>query len=105
MIIATENTTNFQESIRRQGVTLVDFGTPWCPPCRVLLPILDELDQEFGDRLSILKVNCDELPMVAAQYGVMANPTVLLFHNGEPVEKLVGLRPKAAYQLLIERYL
>jgi thioredoxin 1 len=104
MSIYAVNDTTFQQGIRKQGVTLVDFGAPWCPPCKVLLPILDELDREYGEQLSILKVDCDESPMITNEYGIMSMPTVILFHNGEPVEKLVGLRPKGIYQALLARY-
>lgn len=104
MSMQSVDDTTFRESIREQGVTLVKFGAPWCPPCKSLLPILDELEHEYGEQLSILKVNCDESPAVAAEYGVMSMPTVIVFHNGEPVEKLVGLRPKGVYQAMIARY-
>jgi thioredoxin 1 len=104
MSVTDVNDTTFPERIRDRGVTLVDFGAAWCPPCKVLLPILDELDRTNGERVSILKVDCDESPKVAGQYGVMSLPTVILFRDGEPVEKLVGLRPISAYQTLIERY-
>ncbi|TFE24834.1 thioredoxin [Cohnella luojiensis] len=98
------NDTTFRNSVKQQGVTLVDFGAPWCPPCKVLKPILDELGEEYGENLSVLEVNCDESPAVATEYGIMSMPTVLVFHNGEPVEKLVGLRPKAAYESLLSKY-
>jgi thioredoxin 1 len=98
------NDTTFRGSVKQQGVTLVDFGAPWCPPCKVLKPILDELAEELGEKVSILEVDCDESPAVATEYGIMSMPTVLVFHNGEPVEKLVGLRPKSAYESLISKY-
>jgi thioredoxin 1 len=89
-----------------QGVTLVDFGAPWCPPCKALLPILDQLDEELGtEEITILKVNADESPISAGVYGVMSMPTVILFKDGEPVDKLVGLRPKEAYMNVIRRHM
>lgn len=94
----------FRNAIRQQGVTLVEFGAKWCPPCKVLLPILDELQQEEGDRVSILQVDCDESPDMASQFGVMSMPTVIVFHNGEPVDKFIGLRPKDVYQQAIAKY-
>ncbi|AEI43878.1 thioredoxin family protein [Paenibacillus mucilaginosus] len=99
------NDTNADEQIRSHALTLLDFGAVWCPPCRTLLPILDELGEAYGSSLSILKLDCDESPETAAAYGVMSMPTVILFKNGEPVEKLVGLRSKAGYQAIIDRYL
>jgi thioredoxin 1 len=94
----------FRNAIRQQGVTLVEFGAKWCPPCKVLLPILDELQQEEGERVSILQVDCDESPEIASQFGVMSMPTVIVFHNGEPTDKFIGLRPKDVYQQAIAKY-
>jgi thioredoxin 1 len=105
MSLLTVNDTTFQGSLRQQGVTLVDFGAVWCPPCKVLKPILDELSGDYGDKLSVLEVDCDESPGIASEYGIMSMPTVIVFHNGEPVEKLVGLRPKSAYESLLTKYI
>jgi thioredoxin 1 len=104
MIIAANNETKFKDSLRKQGVTLAEFGAEWCPPCKVLLPILDIMDSEYNGSVSIIKVDCDESPAIAAEYGIMSLPTVIIFHNGEPVDKLVGLRPKDVYQKAIARY-
>ena len=70
----------------------------------VLSPILDELHEEYGGAVHLLKVDCDELPDLASQFGVMSMPTVIFFHQGRPVEKLIGLRPKDAYRNLIAKY-
>jgi len=98
------NDVTFADHVKRQGLTLVDFGAAWCPPCKTLKPILDQLGSEQADRLAVLEVDCDESPELASRYGVMSMPTVLLFHDGEPVEKLVGLRPKASYEHLLAKY-
>ncbi|MDT8976396.1 thioredoxin family protein [Paenibacillaceae sp. P-4] len=86
------NEQSFQGFIRVQGVTLVEFGASWCPPCKALLPILDELDHQYGEQVTVLQVDCDDSPAIASEYRVMSMPTVMMFHNGEPVEKLIGLR-------------
>lgn len=104
MTLLAVNDNTLHDSLKREGVTLVDFGAPWCPPCKVLKPILEELGEEHGEKLTVLEVNCDESPGVAAEFGVMSMPTVIAFHNGEPVEKLVGLRPKAVYESLLAKY-
>ncbi|WEK55875.1 MAG: thioredoxin domain-containing protein [Candidatus Cohnella colombiensis] len=101
----TVNDRTFQESIRTVGVTLVDFSTPWCPPCKVLKPILNEIADAYGEKLAVLDVNCDESPEIAGEYGIMSNPTVIIFHDRQPVEKLVGLRPKTVYESLLSKYL
>lgn len=99
------NETTFREQIRPRGVTLVNFSTTWCPPCKVLKPILREIGEAYGDdRLRILLVDCDDSPAIASEYGIMSNPTVILFHDGQPAEKLIGLRPKAVYESLLAKY-
>jgi thioredoxin 1 len=105
MSLVVVNEKTFQSDIRQLGVTLVDFGAPWCPPCKVLKPILEEIGGQFGEKIAVLEVNCDESPAIASEFGIMSMPTVVMFHNGQPVEKLVGLRPKAVYESLITRYL
>lgn len=104
MSLQTINTITFWSAIREKEVMLDDFGVEWCPPCKVLLPTLEELTRENGDRLSILQVDCDESPEIAAEFGVMSMPTVIVFHNGEPVDKFIGLRPKGVYQAALARY-
>jgi thioredoxin 1 len=105
MVIAANNDSKFRESIRGNAVALVEFGAVWCPPCKVLLPILDELDQDNGGRVSFIKVDVDEQQAIASEFGIMSMPTVIVFHNGEAVDKLVGLRPKDVYQKTIARYI
>lgn len=95
----------FDTAIRENEVVLVDFGAEWCPPCKALSPLLEELQIEEGDRISILKVDCDESPELAGRFGVMSMPTVILFQNGEPLDKLVGLRPKDVYRTAYGRYM
>ncbi|MDP5273933.1 thioredoxin [Chengkuizengella axinellae] len=96
--------TDFKSNIKTEGITLVDFSTPWCPPCKVLNPILEELSEEMNDTVNTLEINIDESPSVSAEYGVMSMPTVIIFKDGEPVEKLVGLRPKSVYTNIINKY-
>ncbi|MBW5448577.1 thiol reductase thioredoxin [Cohnella sp. CFH 77786] len=104
MSVFEVNDETFAAEIRPQGTTLVEFGAVWCPPCKALLPILHELSAEQGDGVRVLKVDCDESPATASRFGVMSMPTVIVFHNGEPVEKLVGLRPKRAYENVLAKY-
>ncbi|MDG0812531.1 thioredoxin family protein [Cohnella rhizosphaerae] len=98
------NDVNFETAVRPTGVTLVDFGATWCPPCKALLPVIETLAEEYGERVSIVKVDTDESPETASSFGVMSNPTVIVFNDGEPVEKLVGLRPIEAYRTVLNRY-
>jgi thioredoxin 1 len=97
----TANT--FREAVEAPGLTLIEFSAPWCPPCKALLPILEELSRE-EEAASIYQVNVDDHPELASEFGVMGMPTVFLFRAGEPLEKLVGFRPKPVYEAVIRKH-
>lgn len=84
---------------------MVDFWAAWCGPCRMVAPIMEELSQEFEGKAVIAKVDVDAHQQYAAQFGIRNIPTVLLFKNGEMVEKQVGVAPKAVYAQKIEAHL
>lgn len=86
---------NFKDEIS-QGLVLVDFWAPWCAPCRMLGPIIDEVANEV-EGVKVGKLNVDENQQVASEYQVMSIPTVILFKDGEIVESMVGVRPKESY--------
>jgi thioredoxin 1 len=74
---------------------LVEFWAQWCPPCRMIAPILDSLAVEYADRLRVCKVNSDERPELALRYDVMSVPTILVFHQGELRQRMVGARSRS----------
>ncbi|HYF64844.1 MAG TPA: thioredoxin [Herpetosiphonaceae bacterium] len=76
----------------------VDFWAPWCPPCRVIAPILAELAGEYGDQLRIVKLNIDILPAYIGRFGIRGAPTLIVFKDGQEVDRLVGSQHKSTYQ-------
>lgn len=84
---------------------LVDFWADWCGPCRMLAPFIGQIAVQFNDRLVVCKVNVDEEPELARRYNIMSIPTLLLFKNGELVDKVVGFRSKADLVKMIEAHL
>jgi thioredoxin 2 len=89
------------EVMSNPGVVLVDCWAPWCGPCRMVAPILEQLAGEYGGRVKIAKLNTDENPVVSSKYGIQSIPTMLIFKNGAQVDRLVGALPKQE----IERHL
>ncbi len=85
---------NFKEQTKSEKPILVDFWAPWCGPCRMVAPVLEELDKLSGDNFRIGKINVDEQPALASQFGVMSIPTIIVFKNGQVLAKSVGLRSK-----------
>ena len=88
--------TNFEELLQSSKLVIVDFWATWCGPCRMLSPVLDQVEAEMASEIEVVKVNVDDADEVAAQYRIMSIPTLLFFKNGQIVDKTVGAMPKPA---------
>ncbi|MBU1088637.1 thioredoxin [Patescibacteria group bacterium] len=96
------NDENFKEEILdHDGKVLVDFWAPWCGPCQMLAPVIEELGKEMEGKIKIVKVNVDESPKTSSQYNISSIPNVILFENGEIKNSLLGFRQKEEYLKLI----
>jgi thioredoxin 1 len=104
--IANLTTESFKTTVNSSATpVLVDFWAPWCGPCKAIAPILEELASELDGKLKIAKVNIDDHDAVAAEYGVRAIPTMILFKGGQVAETLVGMMPKAALKAKLSSHI
>ena len=95
---------NFEE-VTNAGVSMVDFWAPWCGPCRMVAPIIDELAEEFEGKANICKVNTDEQQDLAVKYGIRSIPTIIFMKDGEIVDQMVGAASKQAFADKINSFL
>lgn len=90
------NDSNFDQVVlQAKTPVLVDLWAPWCAPCRMVAPVVEELASEYEGRVSFAKLNVDQNPRTASRYGIMSIPTLLIFKDGKPLSNIVGFRPKA----------
>ena len=102
MAIVNITNANFKEEVLDSDKkVLIDFWAPWCGPCRMVSPIVDEIAEE-NSAVKVAKINIDEQPQLASQYGVMSIPTLLVFENGDVVDKAVGARNKSFILQMLE---
>ena len=104
--IVNATDTNFDaEVLANAGTVLVDFSAAWCGPCKKLEPIVHEIAAEYGDRLKVVKVDIDQAPGVAAKFGVLSIPTLMIFHGGKVKDQYVGVLSKRALADRVDKVL
>jgi thioredoxin 1 len=97
---------SFQQDVLQSDTPVfVDFWAPWCGPCKMVGPIVDELGKEYEGKLKVLKLNVDDNPQTASQFSVMSIPTMMIFKGGQPVKSIVGAQPKESLKREIEEVL
>lgn len=95
----------FQADVLQSDLpVLVDFWAPWCGPCRLVSGVVDELAQDYAGKARVVKINTDEQPAIASQYGIRSIPTLMVFKAGQAVDRVVGAVPKAALAQTLDKY-
>jgi thioredoxin 1 len=102
-VILTDS--NFKIEIAKYPVMLVDFWAPWCGPCRIVSPIIEQLAREYSGKVAFGKVNVDENQMISASFGIQSIPTMMVFKNGKEVDAMVGALPKAQIEMKLRQQL
>ena len=96
---------NFDNTVKTNALLVVDFWAPWCGPCRMVGPVIEQLAAEYAGKVAFGKMNVDENQTVPSSFGVMSIPTIVVFHHGQAVERIVGAYPKAHIEATFKRYI
>ncbi len=100
------NDKNFEEKVLKSGNTvIVDFWAEWCTPCKKIEPILEKLEKKYRGKLTVARMNVEENPRTPASYGVRSIPCLIIFHQGQPKDTLIGLQPASSIEKALRRFL
>ena len=106
MMVRVFTTENFDSEVLKSDIpVLVDFYADWCGPCKMMAPVVEKIDAEYGGKVKVGKINVDENPEIAGNYGVMTIPTIMVIKGGQVVEKTIGVQPKKALTNAIDKAL
>lgn len=94
-----------EEVIRSNCPVLVDFWAPWCGPCRMIAPVVDKIADEYGDKIKVVKINTDENPRAATEYGIRSIPTLMIFMEGKKVDTVIGAVPQSTLAITLKKYI
>lgn len=101
MAIHHAKDSTFKEMVKTEGITVVNFGAPWCGPCKMFAPVLEEFEKEANDSIKVVKVNIDENPETSSKFQIMSIPATIIFKDGNPLYQEIGILSKGALQQLV----
>lgn len=104
-MVGNINAEQFEKELKENEILVVDFWAPWCAPCRMIAPIIDNVAKKFEGKVKIVKVNIDESREVALKYNIMSIPTIILFKKGEPKDKFMGVIPESKIEEFVNKNL